>query len=86
MPHELPGWAIYVVIALALFCFAFYSAWRSERKERMQMNAERADWKRWCENAEEALAETRIMLAEDASGQVRRNKKGQFESMKEKAE
>lgn len=33
MPHELPGWAIYVVIGLAVLCFAFLVAWMNERKE-----------------------------------------------------
>lgn len=91
MPHELPGWVIYVVIGLAVMCFAFLTAWINEYRAFKTLDALSDEIEEqafassmrviYLENENEQLKK---QLADDASGQVRRNKKGQFESMKEK--
>lgn len=110
MPQVQPDWLIYVVIALAVFCVAFFVAWRMERldwkasEERCaglideinkatidicDKNAKlhstetvRDQWIKQAQDLTGEVEELKKQLANDANGKVRRNKKGQFESMK----
>lgn len=79
LPHELPAWALSLILLLALFCFAFSRAWMSERKYAKVLekaNNELGEDLHGCHNE---ICRLKRLIAEDASGRVARDPKtGRF--------